>query len=232
MSKYLVKMLDMLTGAYTRTDLQRAKQELEPVTNIGKLFDIFARNLDLIQEHTERLRLWDNLDKAQGVVLDRYGKNFGVQRDGTSDTFYRLLIKVKMIAQLSGGDIDTVINAVATMYGIEPLQVKFEEIFPAKIRVTIQAADLGKEQLEAIDIISKLIKRIIAAGVGFYTTIETKVTYSSTKLRATAFATAALKGQIGEKSIVGATYPVSTKLVPLTVANIVYTVMERTEENA
>ncbi len=230
-NKILIKMLDMLTGAYTRTDLQRAQQELKPVTNIGKLFSIFAYGFDMVREHIEKIRLWDNLDYAQGKVLDRYGANFGVTRDGTSDAFYRLLIKVKMISQLSGGDIDTVINAVATMYSIDPLQVKFEEIFPAKIRVTIQAADLGKEQLDAIDIISKLIKRIIAAGVGFYTMIETKVTYSCTKLRATAFSSAVLQGRIGEKSVVGTDYPVGTKLVPLSVANIVYTVAERNEES-
>ena len=61
--------------------------------------------------------------------------------------------------------------------------------------------------------------------------IETKVTYSCTKLRATAFSSAVLQGRIGEKSVVGADYPVGTKLVPLSVANIVYTVAERNEES-
>ena len=37
-SEHLIKMLDMLTSGYTRRDLQRAKEELPPITNIGKLF--------------------------------------------------------------------------------------------------------------------------------------------------------------------------------------------------
>ena len=65
-SEHLIKMLDMLTSGYTRKDLQRAKEELPPITNIGKLFSLFAYHLDLIKEHVERIRLWDNLDNAQG----------------------------------------------------------------------------------------------------------------------------------------------------------------------
>lgn len=220
-------MLDMLTGAYTRADLQRAKEEKDPITNIGKLFDIFASHADLIQEHIERIRLWDNIDNAQGKVLDRYGKNFGVQRDGTSDTFYRLLIKVKMIAQLSGGDIDTVINAVASLYEIDPEKIRFAEIFPAKIMVTIQASDLGEEQLKAIDIVSKLIKRIIAAGVGFYTTIETKITYKDAKLWAAAFPNNLIHGNIAEKSVTGADIPAKVRFVPAMCSCIAYTIQER-----
>lgn len=55
------------------------------------------------------MRVWDDLDNAKGAVLDRYGANFGVDRGGATDTVYRLLIKVKMIALMSGGDIDTII---------------------------------------------------------------------------------------------------------------------------
>ena len=225
-SEHLIKMLDMLTGAYTRVDLQRAKQELTPITNIGKLFSIFASRLDMIKEHIERIRLWDNLDYAEGSVLDRYGANFGVFREGTSDNFYRLLIKVKMISQLSGGDIDTVINAVATMYGIEPLQVKFEEIFPAKIKVTVQATDIGVEQMQAVEIIARLIKRIIAAGVGFYTVIETKI-ITEGSLKTAALAQNIISGTISEKSISSALYPLETKNIPISTAHLHYLIQTR-----
>lgn len=223
MSEHLVKMLDMLTGAYTRTDLQRAKKELPPETNIGKLFEILAYHLDIVKEHIERVRLWDNLDNAQGSVLDRYGANFGVAREGTSDTFYRLLIKVKMLAQLSGGDINTVINAVATMYSITPMQVKFEEVFPAKIRVTIQATDIGPEQMRSVEIISRLIKRIIAAGVGFYTVIESNIV-TNCDLRATAFPQDIIFATISEKSVKAVTYPLDTKIVPFSIGYLSYLV--------
>lgn len=53
-NKILIKMLDMLTGAYTRTDLQRAQQELKPVTNIGKLFSIFAYGVSIWSENISK----------------------------------------------------------------------------------------------------------------------------------------------------------------------------------
>ena len=228
-SEHLIKMLDMLTSGYTRKDLQRAKEELPPITNIGKLFSLFAYHLDLIKEHVERIRLWDNLDDAQGKVLDRYGANFGVAREGTSDAFYRLLIKVKMIAQLSGGDIDTVINAVASLYEIDPTKIQFAEIFPAKIMVTVRASDLGPEQLEAIDIVSRLIKRIIAAGVGFYTTLETIITYKDAKLGVAAFAQGMIHANIAERSVIGADISTGVCAVPALCSCITYVVGEKGE---
>ena len=120
---YLHTMLDMLTGAYNRDDVRNAYSSLPLETNIGRLFNTLAWGLELVHDQSDKILLWDDLDNAQGAVLDRYGENFGVARDGAPDAFYRLLIKVKMISLLSGGDIETVINAAATLFDIEPEQV-------------------------------------------------------------------------------------------------------------
>ena len=76
-------------------------------------FGTLAWGMELIHDSGDRMVLWDNLDNAQGAVLDRYGANFGVERGGSNDAFFRLLIKIKMIALLSGGDIDTIVSAAA-----------------------------------------------------------------------------------------------------------------------
>ena len=128
---YLHTMLDMLTGAYNRDDVRNAYSSLPLETNIGRLFNTLAWGLELVHDQSDKILLWDDLDNAQGAVLDRYGENFGVARDGAPDAFYRLLIKVKMISLLSGGDIETVINAAATLFDIEPEQVDLDEVFPA-----------------------------------------------------------------------------------------------------
>lgn len=127
---YLHTMLDMLTGAYNRDDVRNAYSSLPLETNIGRLFNTLAWGLELVHDQSDKILLWDDLDNAQGAVLDRYGENFGVARDGAPDAFYRLLIKVKMISLLSGGDIETVINAAATLFDIEPEQVDLDEVFP------------------------------------------------------------------------------------------------------
>ena len=116
---YLEKMLEMLTSAYTRRDLQNLRHNQPLETNIGKVFSLFATGLEIIRENAELVRLWDNIDNAEGAVLDRYGANFGVERGAASDGLYRILIRVKMIAQLSGGDDDTVIRAAGELLGVD-----------------------------------------------------------------------------------------------------------------
>lgn len=163
---HLTQMLDFLTSAYSREDVRNSRHSLPLETNIGKLFGTLAWGLELIHDSGDRMVLWDNLDNAQGAVLDRYGANFGVERGGTNDTFFRLLIKIKMIALLSGGDIDTIVSAAANLFDVEPSEVELREVFPAKVWLYIDEDILDAERLEAAPLIAELVKRIAAAGVG------------------------------------------------------------------
>lgn len=177
--EYLRTMLDALTSGYTRKDLRNAKNGLPLETNIGRLFATLAWGLQFVHEQTDKILLWDNLDNAQGAVLDRYGANFGVQRNGADDVFYRLLIKVKMISMLSGGDIDTMQNAAAALFDVPVENVELKEIFPAKISIHIDETLLSDEIKEISDLIVQLLKRILAAGVGFDVTLDTSREFES-----------------------------------------------------
>ena len=167
MRDFLAEMLYALTSAYSRKDYDNRQSNLPLETKIGKLFAVFAWGLNSVQEQAELIKLWDNIDTAKGSVLDRYGANFGVYRSGADDMFYRLLIKVKMLSQLSGGDIDTLIRAAAQLFDIQDSQVELTELFPAKIRVYVNEADLTPQKMEEAPLISRLMKRLTAAGVGF-----------------------------------------------------------------
>ncbi len=171
MRDYLGEMLYALTSAYTHKDHDNRRRDFPMETLIGKLFSVFAWGLDSIQEQAELIKLWDNIDHARGSVLDRYGANFGVKRFGASDRFYRLAIKVKLLAQLSGGDINTVLDAAASLLEIPVERIGLKELFPAKIGLDIQEADLSPETLEIIEDIMALIKRILATGVGLIPTL-------------------------------------------------------------
>lgn len=163
---YLSQMLEYLTGAYARQDIRNDRHSLPLETNIGRLFGTLAWGLEIIHEHGERLKLWDDIDNAKGDVLDRYGANFGVARGGADDTFYRLLIKVKMIALLSGGDINTIITSAASLFNVDASDIEVQELFPAKIWIYVDEDILDAERLEAAPLIAELMKRIAAAGVG------------------------------------------------------------------
>ena len=168
MRNYLSEMLRALTSAYSRKDYDNQQRGLPPVTNIGKLFSVFSWGLDTVQEQAEKVKLWDNLDNACGSVLDRYGANFGVKRNGTTDDFYRLEIRVKVMAQLSGGDDDTVINAAAELFGVDLTDIELEDEFPAKKKMMVNALAIPQERRKLVDQIVVDIKRLLAAGVGFW----------------------------------------------------------------
>ena len=110
-------------------------------------------------------------------MLDRYGANFGVDRGGATDTVYRLLIKVKMIALMSGGDIDTIIWAAASLFDVQPTDIEIQEKFPCKIRICVDEALLSSERLTSIEVIAELMKRIAAAGIEVHILLRNRRTY-------------------------------------------------------
>ena len=167
MKNHLSEMLYALTSAYSRKDYDNQRRGIPPETKIGKLFAIFAWGLDMVQGQAEKIKLWDNLDNAKGSVLDRYGANFGVKRNGTTDDFYRLEIRVKVMSQLSGGDDDTLINAAAELLDVEPTDIELEDDFPAKKKMMVNALVIPPERQRLIDQIAADLKRLLAAGVGF-----------------------------------------------------------------
>lgn len=56
-----------------------------------------------------------NLDKAYGKTLDYLGANVGQFRQGEDDELYRNLIKVRIIANLSIGDIPTINHVMSVL---------------------------------------------------------------------------------------------------------------------
>lgn len=170
---FVTQMLEMLTSAYTREDLIHIPRGQPPKTNIGRLHSVLGWGFDIVKENAERVKLWDDLDQAQGKVLDRYGNNYGVIRGTASDSIYRIMIKVKIISMLSAGNLDTIINAAALLFNVAPEDVDIDEVFPAKIYLYIDEDKLDAEHKAVADSIAALMHRIKAAGVGmriFYRT--------------------------------------------------------------
>jgi hypothetical protein len=76
------------------------------------------------------------------------------------------MIKVKVTALLSGGDVDTIITATSVLFDIDPEQVEVVELFPAKCRVIMDEADIAPEYIAYAANTAPIIKRIMAAGIG------------------------------------------------------------------
>lgn len=163
---FAVKMLDMLTSAYNRTDIIRLKESRQPQTYIGKLFSLAGWGFDIVCEQAEKVRLWDDIDKMQGVVLDRFGRDFGVERGEASDTIMRIMIKVKIMAMLAAGNLDTLILSAASLFGVRAEDVRSAEVYPAKVHLFIDEDKLDQEHKDIAAIIAGLMSRIKSGGVG------------------------------------------------------------------
>lgn len=163
---YLLKMLQILTTAYNKTDVYNADNAIPTESFIGRLFAVVDWGFGLIRDNAELLRLWADIDKAEGVVLNRHGEKYGVVRGGANDIFYRLLIKIKILAQLSGGDIETLLYMVSGLYGIPANRVELYEIYPAKVQITIFEDDLPESYDDIKDPVGALTKRLLSGGVG------------------------------------------------------------------
>ena len=157
--------------------LRGDKRQVLLETNIGKLFSLLADGFEVIHKNAELVRLWDDLENAEGAVLDRYGANFGVQRGAASDALYRILIRVKMLAQLSGGDGDTVIRAAGELLGVQFSDIELQDVYPAKVALYVDQSLLSEERLALIDQIAVALKRILTAGVGLRLYLRTYRTY-------------------------------------------------------
>jgi hypothetical protein len=90
----------------------------EKVSNLGKLIQTILEELQLIESTKDEVELQDELNNATGITLDKHGELVGQERGPFSDDIYRILIKSKIRQNLSGGDVNLIIEYIATLFQI------------------------------------------------------------------------------------------------------------------
>lgn len=101
------KMIARLPDAYNK-DRQ---------SNIHKLIQLAADQLQSGEETLQLIHDWRDVDQAQGKALDRLGKDVGQPREGLNDEQYRQKVKIKIRANLSGGEIETLNSICLVLLG-------------------------------------------------------------------------------------------------------------------
>ncbi|TMV49352.1 hypothetical protein FE783_12615 [Paenibacillus mesophilus] len=143
-----------------------------PESNVGKLCQIMSGQIAKLQTTNERIRLWRDVDQAEGTTLDLTGDNVGQARGAATDEVYRIMIKSKVARNLSTADINTIIRVLSLALGCEYSEIKIEEMYadpiapePAGIKLielplaTLNAAGMSPQQF------AQIIKRTVAGGV-------------------------------------------------------------------
>lgn len=99
---YQDKIINMLTDAY--------EKGIE--SNNYKLFNCISPELDLIAEQLNEMGLSFDIDYAKGKTLDLIASNVNQVRGSVNDVVLRVLIKVKIAADMSEGTINTLLSIV------------------------------------------------------------------------------------------------------------------------
>lgn len=99
-----MKLVKRLTDNYKKN----------PESNIAKLLSIVDFEINAITETLKTIESYRMIDNAVGVTLDNIGKNVLLPRGSMDDVVYRLFLKTKIKANLSGGQIET-INEIMTV---------------------------------------------------------------------------------------------------------------------
>lgn len=90
-------MLNRLPGVYRK----------DSESNIYKLIKLAADQMAAGENTLELIRSWRDINEAEGETLNKIGKDVGQSREGLNDDNFRKKIKIKIRANLSGGEIET-----------------------------------------------------------------------------------------------------------------------------
>ena len=152
------KMLDKLIDAYNKN----------PNSNIGKLFKVFADELQLLRDTAEKVERWKDVDEAEGQVLQRIGRNVLESQGQISENEYRQRIKTKRRADLSPGDRETLNEMMQVFFGdrfdsiAEAWELEEYDNEPAAIVIRFE----DDENVYMLPM--QAIQRVAAAGVKIY----------------------------------------------------------------
>lgn len=128
---------------------------------IQALVEALAFVIQWVEDLAFDLLIETYLDVAEGYQLDQWGKIVGERRRGLSDEDYRRFISARVLANLSAGTVDDIIEVFKIVTGGD---VHYFPHYPAGFTLeTTPDASLSPALKERI---KELIQSITPAGVG------------------------------------------------------------------
>lgn len=154
----------------------RLPERFRKLNNEKLYYVLYGYGFDEMKKALEGVEDSRDISKASGKSLDYMGANVGQLRQGEDDERYRLLIKTRIIANLSMGDIPTINHILSTL--IDDKYFGLVEGFKELNEPASFLIDYDGFTNQDLDI---LISRVKAAGVAYKTrrVYETDVKFAS-----------------------------------------------------
>ena len=159
---------------------ERLPERFRKPTN-KNLYYVLYNGTEQLEDCFNAIEDSHNIDKAFGETLDLIGANVGqFRKEGMSDELYRLYIKVKIISNLSIGDIPTINYVMSTLLGDKYISIvegyldtEYLDGEPAALRLSVlnNASTLPYEVMDSIKAagIRILIEEIYASELKLQT---------------------------------------------------------------
>lgn len=141
----------------------RLPERFRKPTNKDLYYVLYTHSYDEFYETLDSIEASRNIDKAKGKSLDHLGGNVGQFRIDEDDELYRLLIKTRITANLSIGDIPTINEVMSVL--VKEIYLGLEEVWPLDDDLNEPAAIKLHLGPLVKSIPYEIIDRIKAAGV-------------------------------------------------------------------
>lgn len=92
-------------------------------SNNYKILEIERISCETLRERLRDIEEILNIDNAKGKTLDLYGERVKQYRGIATDDKYILMIKAKIMRNLTNGTYESIVNALCTTFNCEPSQV-------------------------------------------------------------------------------------------------------------
>lgn len=94
---------------------------------------LFGNQVQDIEDAARKLLYILNIDVSEGTQLDNIGTIVGQERLGYSDEYYRIMLKVKIGANISEGELERILTLWKTLTGSEDIEVI--DLLPGKVKI-------------------------------------------------------------------------------------------------
>lgn len=99
-----------ITLSYLPTYLQNGD-------NIKSVYEAISNIYEDIFQFFQEILIFMDIDRSQGLGLDKIGSILGEERNGRYDKLYRVALKTKVISNRSSGDIETLNDYGRALFG-------------------------------------------------------------------------------------------------------------------
>ena len=135
-------------------------------SNNAKILAIEKREMDAIRGELSDIYASLDLSLASGKTLDLYGEMVGQERGKASDEQYRIMIRARILRNLTNGDYNSIARAISLIFNCDTTDFCIaEKDEPCVVELTGLPFEILNRSGLGVENALKIINEIIPAGV-------------------------------------------------------------------